>query len=212
MTAGLASRWRRVLGRAARGGVAAAGLVTALAACSDQNPLGLPVPDRIRVTAPETELFVGQSIQVLAVALNGAGEELPSFDPAWSSSNANVARVSSTGLVEAVGAGTATIRATMSGKSASVDLTVAQIVSADTVDIGPGTATPGTVTIRVGGFVRFRFGATAGDVTFRPMQNGAPTNVPVTANALVQRSFFTVGDFVYDNASSPGTTGTVRVR
>jgi hypothetical protein len=93
-----------------------------------------------------------------------------------------------------------------------VDLTVADIVSADTVDVGPGAATPRIVTIRVGGWVRFRFGATAGDVTFRPMQNGVPTNIPATANALVQRNFFTVGDFVYDNASSPGTSGTVRVR
>jgi hypothetical protein len=200
--------WRRRLATAAL----AVAALSATAACSDQNPLGLPVPATIRVTAPESELFLGQSIQLLAVALNDAGEELPSFDAAWSSSNSNVARVSSTGLLEAVGVGSATIRATMSGKSSSVDVSVVEIVTADTVDVGPNTTNPRIATIRVGGFIRFRFGATAGDVTFRPMQNGVPTNIPATANALVQRSFFTVGDFVYDNAASPGTTGTIRVR
>lgn len=195
-----------------RTGLAVVALAGATA-CQNENPLGLPVPDRILVSTPQASVFVGESIQLLAVGVNGAGEELPAFEPNWTSSNSSVAEITPTGLLTGVGPGTATIRATMSGKTGSVDITVApQPVQLDTVDVGPGTANPGTVTIRSGGAVRFRFGATAGDVTFRPNQSGAPTNIVTSTNTMVERRFFTVGDFVWDNAASPGTTGTVRVR
>lgn len=195
-----------------RTGLAVLGLFGATA-CQNENPLGLPVPERIVVTSPSTTLFVGEAVQLQAVGVNGAGDELPSFEPNWTSSDGNVASVTPTGLLLGVAPGRATIRASMSGKTGSVDVTIeAQPVVLDTVDVGAGTANPGTVTIRNGGAVRFRFGATAGDVTFRPMQNGAPTNIVSSTNTMVERRFFTVGDFVWDNSASPGTTGTVRVR
>jgi hypothetical protein len=195
-----------------RTGLAVLGLLGA-AACQNENPLGLPVPDRILVTSPAASLFVGEAVQLQAIGVNSAGDELPAFEPNWTSSDGNIASVSTTGLLIGVAPGTATIRASLSGKTGSVTVTVEpQPVQLDTVDVGPGTATPGTVTIRNGGAVRFRFGATAGDVTFRAMQNGAPTNITASTNTMVERRFFTVGDFVWDNSASPGTTGTVRVR
>lgn len=201
------------MSRAVRRVVAALSAAIALGACDGSLPFGLPEPEQIVLTSPVTTMFVGETIQLHAVGLNKEGEELPSLDPEWSSSNGNVATVSSTGLLTGLAAGRATVRAALSGKSASVDITVEPSpVALDTVDVGPNTASPSVVTLRVGGTVRFRFGASAGDVTFRPNQAGAPTNIPSTTNALVNRGFNTVGDFVWDNSASPGTTGTIRVR
>jgi hypothetical protein len=199
--------------RSVRRYAAAAAALLVLAGCDGSLPFGLPEPESVVLTAPVTNVFVGESIQLSAVGYNKEGEELPSLDAEWSSSNANVALVTPTGLLTGLAAGRATVRAKLSGKSASVEITVEPSpVALDTVDVGPSTASPSVVTLRVGGTVRFRFGATAGDVTFRPNQTGAPTNIPSTVNALVSRGFFTVGDFVWDNSASPGTTGTIRVR
>ncbi len=199
--------------RAVRRCAAVVGAALALAGCDGSLPFGLPEPEQVVVTAPVTTVFVGESVQLHAVGYNKEGEELPSLDPEWSSSNGSVASVTSTGLLTGLAVGRATVRAKLSGKSATVDITVEPSpVAQDTVDVGPGTANPSVVTLRVGGRVFFRFGATAGDVTFRPNQTGAPTNITSTSNAMPNRSFFTVGDFVWDNTASPGTTGTIRVR
>jgi hypothetical protein len=51
---------------------------------SDGGTTGLPTPASVRITAPATELYVGQSVQMSAAALDADGAELAAGDPAWS--------------------------------------------------------------------------------------------------------------------------------
>ena len=98
--------------------------VTVSPATSELTALG--------ATAPLTAEVRDQNGQVMVVAV------------AWSSDNAAVATVNVSGLVTAVGNGTATITATAGTVSASATVMVAQLVSA--VEITPDTAVvlPGT--------------------------------------------------------------------
>src|SRR5690606_35317448 len=58
----------------------------------------------------------------------------------WSSTNAGVARVSSTGRVEAVAAGTASIIATASGSSAKASASITIEGTASAAPVGPSTS------------------------------------------------------------------------
>ena len=69
-------------------------------------------------------LYVGQGGQLTGTAYDANGDVLAGRTLTWTSSDAAVARVDSTGAVTAVGAGTATITATADGQSASVALPV----------------------------------------------------------------------------------------
>ena len=76
--------------------------------------------------APTTlgELLVGDAAQLTPRVLDGGGNVLTNPTVTYTTSSAIVASVSSSGLVTAVGAGTATITATAGTVSASVPLTV----------------------------------------------------------------------------------------
>ncbi len=102
-----------------------------LAACSTPQP---PAPSvtSVSVTAPAT-LVAGRTAQALAdvVVTNGA-----STDVDWSTSDATVATVSSTGLVAALADGDVTITATSrfdATKSGSVDIAVSNVLRGATV-------------------------------------------------------------------------------
>jgi uncharacterized protein YjdB len=71
---------------------------------------------------------------------DAAGNALPIGEVHWSTSDAKVARVSSSGVVTAVALGSATIAATVQGKSATAVLTVAPR-PASLVRITPGALT-----------------------------------------------------------------------
>jgi hypothetical protein len=73
-----------------------------------------------------------QTQQLTATALDGDGEIITGKTVSWSSSNESVATVDITGLVTAVGVGSATITAMVDGKSVS---------SAITVSLGPVVTT-----------------------------------------------------------------------
>jgi uncharacterized protein YjdB len=75
---------------------------------------------------------------------DASGNVLSGLAVTWSSTAANIAKVSSTGVVSAVGAGTASITATSEGQSGQVSVTVTRPV-VDTV-----TVTPVSSSIKVG--------------------------------------------------------------
>lgn len=77
----------------------------------------------VTVSAPQTTLAIGNSVQLNTQALDGAGVPQPR-EVTYASSAPAVAVVSSTGLVTAVGAGTTSITATSEGRSGSVNITV----------------------------------------------------------------------------------------
>jgi uncharacterized protein YjdB len=121
---------------AAKATVSAAGLVTALAAGSatitatTEGKSGAstitvlaPVAS-VTVTPPSASLLIGATQQLAATTLDAGGSTLTGRTVTWTTSDAAKATVSSTGLVTAVAAGSATITATSEGKSGTSTVTV----------------------------------------------------------------------------------------
>ncbi|HEX2781674.1 MAG TPA: Ig-like domain-containing protein [Gemmatimonadaceae bacterium] len=81
----------------------------------------------VTISASRTSLNVGDTTQLTATTRDANGAVLTGRTIAWSSSAPGVAAVSGTGLVTAVGVGTATITATSEGRSGSVAMTVAAV-------------------------------------------------------------------------------------
>ena len=110
---------------------------TLIAGCSDSNdgPVG-PAPVAIvRVSPTATILEIGATRQVMAVALDAAGNELQGRTVQFSSDASQVATVSATGLVRAVSSGYAVITATIEGKTGSASFTVPHPEPAETFDL-----------------------------------------------------------------------------
>jgi len=92
------------------------------------------IPVSSVVVTPDTAtLAVGKSAQLTAKTYDAGGDELSGRTIAWSSSNEDVASVSSTGKVLAVAPGSVTITATSEGKSDKATITVIAPVSSVTV-------------------------------------------------------------------------------
>ena len=128
-------------------GVAAAGLCAAVwtYACGDgatEPPTPPPDPPRPATVAvaPATVRLtaLGATEQLTAEVRDQNGNVMTGAAVSWASSAASVATVSSTGLVTAVGNGTATITASAGGASGTATVTVAQ--SPDSVVVLPAEA------------------------------------------------------------------------
>lgn len=85
-------------------------------------------------------LTVGQAQQLTAVVRNAAGAELLDRSVAWTTSDANVATVSSDGLVSAVNPGSATIQATSEGQTGTATVSVAPPATQTFVAVATGGA------------------------------------------------------------------------
>jgi hypothetical protein len=132
---------------------------------------GGPKVKSISVSPSSATIAVGQTVQLTASA--SPPNSASTF--AWSSSNNNVATVSSAGLVTGVGAGTATITASAGGVNGTSTVTV--------------TSTPSTDVVFVG----------AGDIA-----SCSSSGDEATANVLdgITGTVFTLGDNVYDNGTA----------
>ena len=86
-----------------------------------------------------TLMSPGETVQLTASVLDGAGQPVADATVTWSSSDASVATVSGAGLVTAVSNGSVTITARSGSASASVPVTVMQ--SAGSIAIEPSSAT-----------------------------------------------------------------------
>ncbi len=202
---------------AARGlRLAALAAALAVSGCGSEDGgegvAGLPRPADVRITAPATELFVGQSVQLQATALDAGGNDLAAGETTWTSNNPTVATVSETGLLIAMVPGSAVMRATIAGKSATMGVTVEELPGYNVTVQVTSTFAPATVSVRQGGTVRFAFSGVNQNVTFSTAFPGAPSNIPNTATGNVDRRFDTVGDFRYESTVSAGLAGIVRVR
>src|SRR5256714_5923661 len=82
-------------------------------------------------------VVVGSTLQLTATAKDSAGNPLSGRSVSWTTSNPGVAGVSPAGLATGVSAGSATITATIEGKSATVTIVVTAAP--------PTVTTPGTV-------------------------------------------------------------------
>ena len=104
------------------------------------------------VTVRPAQLAPGQTATANATAINFRGDTLFGRTASWSSSNTNVARVSSTGVVTAVASGTARIVATVDLVSGSATVTVGAGGGGTPVaPVATVTVSLGASTIQVGG-------------------------------------------------------------
>ena len=78
----------------------------------------------VAVSPDNATIVAGETVQLTATTLDAAGNELTGPTVTWSSSDEAMATVDATGLVTALGAGSATITATSGGKSGTAAITV----------------------------------------------------------------------------------------
>jgi uncharacterized protein YjdB len=78
----------------------------------------------VEVSPVSTTLGVGATLQITARPLSNTGAALPNRVVTWSSSDESKARVSSSGFVTTVGAGSVIITATSEGVSGHVPITI----------------------------------------------------------------------------------------
>jgi plastocyanin len=173
----------------------------------------------IRVTNATVSLNAGSSVTITAQALDAAGAVITSASGyTFTSSAPTVAEVQSDGAILGIGAGTATITASLTrdGVTATSTATVtvtgtlpaaASVVAGD----ANNTFTPPTLVVARNANVTFTFGALQHNVTFGAA-TGAPANIPNTTAASLVRTFTTAGDFAYDCTLHAGMTGKVVVR
>ena len=105
---------------------------TSVLACGSDTPTGSGTPTVASVVVtPSTAALesLGATVQLTASARDASGNTISGKTFTWSSSDANIATVSSSGLATAIGNGVATITATTEGVQGSSSLTVAQVVS-----------------------------------------------------------------------------------
>jgi uncharacterized protein YjdB len=89
----------------------------------------------VTVTLNSSSLLVGQSAQASAVARDASGNILTGKSVTWTSMNPSIAAIAASGLVTALAAGSATVRATVDGKTGDGAVSVAS----QTVSSGPIT-------------------------------------------------------------------------
>ena len=85
----------------------------------------------VTVTPATATVRIGATVQLAAEGRDSDGVVMPGLVPTWSSSSTTVATVSSTGLVTARAAGTATVTATVEDKTASAIITVPNLPADD---------------------------------------------------------------------------------
>jgi len=116
------------------------------------------VTTTVTVSSPTASPSVGETVQLTVVARDQFGDVLAGKAVSWSTSDANAATISATGLLQAVAPGTVVATATIDGLPGSLTLTVVPGAAAS-VTISSPTATPqaGT-TVQLTAVVRDRDG------------------------------------------------------
>ncbi|AMY07693.1 Bacterial Ig-like domain (group 2) [Luteitalea pratensis] len=104
---------------------------------------------RIEIDAPKTTMSIGPGVALRAIAIAPSGEPVSDVEYVWRSESPGIASVDAAGLVTGVAPGTATIRASTEGASATA-----------TVRIGSGrvqrlSVQPPATSVRTGDVVRF---------------------------------------------------------
>lgn len=138
----------------------------------------------IRVTPSSGTVIVGQGLQLSAVPVDAAGNQLAGRTLVWTSSSTSVATISQGGSVQGVSPGLATISATSEGRVGYADITVTKVpVTAVSVQ-------PNAMTLSVG--QQYQLTALAKDANGIPLTDRVVTwlsdnqaTATVTATGLV---------------------------
>lgn len=122
--------------------LAVSALVAISAACDDDDdPMGPGDGDEVAQVIIEFDddaLTVGDEVQLTVTVIDQEGDTLSSQTVDYMSSNTAVASVSTTGLVSALTAGSATITATVDEVSDSVTIEVEEDTTAAVLTLDPG--------------------------------------------------------------------------
>ncbi|MGQ0648781.1 MAG: Ig-like domain-containing protein [Gemmatimonadaceae bacterium] len=189
------------------------GALLTLTACSggSDGPTGTSGVASVKMNANAISIFPGQTEQLTASALDGSGAAVAGAPaPTWRSANSSIATVSTSGVVTGVGLGQTDVTATIDGKVGTTRVTVGQAPLAVTVSMPGNSFAPFTSTIRLGGTVTFAFPQTPHNVIFTA-KPGAPTDIQVTSNIRIGKTFNTLGTFPFDCTLHPGMSGEVVV-
>lgn len=89
----------------------------------------------VTVSPDSVDLQAGDSTQLTAVAKDTAGIVLIGHSTSWVTSDETIATVDSTGLVHAVGPGTATVAATVDGESGTAEVVVTSALPSHVVSV-----------------------------------------------------------------------------
>jgi trimeric autotransporter adhesin len=114
---------------------------------ADVTVTAVPVAT-VEISPPSLDMTVGQGRQLTAIAKDARGTVLAGRAAAWSSGAPSVVTISSTGVVTAVGAGSAIVFATIEGRTASATVNV-RLITVTSVTVAPPSNS-----IAVGGAVQ----------------------------------------------------------
>lgn len=124
-----------------------AAILLMLAACggergaTDPTPIDpTPVVASVQVALAQTQLTVGQELTATATVRDSRGNVLEGRVISWASTDDAVITVTQSGVLKAVGEGTASVRASHGGKEASASVTVVRAPVAS-VDLSVASAT-----------------------------------------------------------------------
>jgi alpha-tubulin suppressor-like RCC1 family protein len=135
-------------------------------------------PATVTVSGPSTIGSLGSTVQLTATVADGSGATMSGLAVQWSTSNGAVGSVDpATGVVTAIGPGTATLRATVDGVVGTHDITVAQIAASMTLVPPTDTMRALTATAMYSAIVKDTGGAVIG----APGVNWSSTN-PLVAS------------------------------
>ncbi len=114
---------------------------------SGPTPLG-GVVNSLSMNTPDVTINVGSTAALQVTARDADGQDIRDRTVTWSTSDANVAEVSSSGVLTALSVGVAQISASIAGRSATAQITVIQR-PVSSIEIGPLAPR-----ILVGGFIQ----------------------------------------------------------
>ncbi len=162
----------------------------------------------VAVSPTSATLVVGQTVQLEAQPRDASGRPLEGRMVTWSTNRLDVATVTSTGIVAAVSAGTATITASSEGRSGTATIVV-QAPSVSRVEV-----TPASATVDVGG--SFRLTATVydsrGNVIPGAQVGWASSDTRIAIVDNTGRVFGLADGTVVITATSADKAGTASVR
>ena len=103
----------------------------------------------ISIAPPTITLQAGKSLQVTATPRDSAGKALNGLTTAWSTSDTNIAKISTTGLLTARNEGSASVHVAIGGKSADAPIAVTK------VPVASVTISPSAPSVQVANIVQF---------------------------------------------------------
>jgi uncharacterized protein YjdB len=118
----------------------AALLLTAVLGSCDSNSISGPdgTVAAVSVSSPNSNIRVGQSVQLSAAPVNATGGVVSNQTATWKTDNAAVATVESNVMVTGVAAGSALITATVGDKSGTIQISVS-LVPVSTIEVSSPT-------------------------------------------------------------------------